>query len=181
MSKTRWAACLGALLLMLAGCRGPGKPAVDYAALVRQTLGREYSFTAKASYGGSSATARITKTGEADLQADFTEPEVLAGLTVTASGDTVAVSYRGMAVDLSAYGVPAQSLVTLLREVLTGEKEDRLTVEAAEDTVTAGGSILLTTYQLVFDKETMALEKIVIPSVEGEAEITDFRFLDEDS
>ena len=70
--------------------------------------------------------------------------------------------------------------MTLVREVLTGEKSGKLTVEAEEDTVTASGSILLTTYQLVFDKETMALEKIVIPSVEGEAIITDFRFLDEE-
>ena len=87
--------------------------------------------------------------------------------------------FRGMEVDLSAYAIPTQSLMTLVREVLTGEKSGKLTVEAEEDTVTASGSILLTTYQLVFDKETMALEKIVIPSVEGEAIITDFRFLDE--
>ena len=44
--------------------------------------------------------------------------------------------------------------------------------------MTASGSILLTSYDLTFDKETMALTRILIPSVEGDAEITDFVFLD---
>lgn len=181
MSKGyRYLAALTALLLLLAGCRGMGGPGVDYDALVRQTLAREYSFTAEAAYSGTTATLQLTKTGEADLQADFTAPEALNGLSVTAAGEALTVRFRGMEVDLSAYAIPTQSLMTLMREVLTGEKSGKLTVEAEEDTVTASGSILLTTYQLVFDKETMALEKIVIPSVEGEAIITDFRFLDEE-
>lgn len=181
MSKGyRYLAALAALLLLLAGCRGMGGPGVDYDALVRQTLAREYSFTAEASYSGTTATLQLTKTGEADLQADFTAPEALNGLSVTAAGEALTVRFRGMEVDLSAYAIPTQSLMTLVREVLTGEKSGKLTVEAEEDTVTASGSILLTTYQLIFDKETMALEKIVIPSVEGEAIITDFRFLDEE-
>ena len=181
MSKgDRYLAALAALLVLLAGCRGIGGPGVDYDALVRQTLAREYSFTAEASYSGTTATLQLTKTGEADLQADFTAPEALNGLSVTAAGEALTVHFRGMEVDLSAYAIPTQSLMTLVREVLTGEKSGKLTVEAEEDTVTASGSILLTTYQLVFDKETMALEKIVIPSVEGEAIITDFRFLDEE-
>ena len=46
MSKGyRYLAALTALLLLLAGCRGMGGPGVDYDALVRQTLAREYSFT----------------------------------------------------------------------------------------------------------------------------------------
>ena len=181
MSKGyRYLAALTALLLLLAGCRGMGGPGVDYDALVRQTLAREYSFTAEAAYSGTTATLQLTKTGEADLQADFTAPEALNGLSVMAAGEALTVRFRGMEVDLSAYAIPTQSLMTLVREVLTGEKSGKLTVEAEEDTVTASGSILLTTYQLIFDKETMALEKIVIPSVEGEAIITDFRFLDEE-
>lgn len=181
MSKGyRYLAALTALLLLLAGCRGMGGPGVDYDALVRQTLAREYSFTAEAAYSGTTATLQLTKTGEADLQADFIAPEALNGLSVTAAGEALTVRFRGMEVDLSAYAIPTQSLMTLVREVLTGEKSGKLTVEAEEDTVTASGSILLTTYQLVFDKETMALEKIVIPSVEGETTITDFRFLDEE-
>ena len=177
MSKGyRYLAALAALLLLLAGCRGMGGPGVDYDALVRQTLAREYSFTAEAAYSGTTATLQLTKTGEADL----TAPEALNGLSVTAAGEALTVRFRGMEVDLSAYAIPTQSLMTLVREVLTGEKSGKLTVEAGEDTVTASGSILLTTYQLIFDKETMALEKIVIPSVEGEAIITDFRFLDEE-
>lgn len=181
MSKGyRYLAALAALLVLLAGCRGIGGPGVDYDALVRQTLAREYSFTAEAAYSGTTATLQLTKTGEADLQADFTAPEALNGLSVTAAGEALTVRFRGMEVDLSAYAIPTQSLMTLVREVLTGEKSGKLTVEAEEDTVTASGSILLTTYQLIFDKETMALEKIVIPSVEGEAIITDFRFLDEE-
>ena len=181
MSKGyRYLAALAALLLLLAGCRGMGGSGVDYDALVRQTLAREYSFTAEAAYSGTTATLQLTKTGEAVLQADFTAPEALNGLSVTAAGEALTVRFRGMEVDLSAYAIPTQSLMTLVREVLTGEKSGKLTVEAEEDTVTASGSILLTTYQLIFDKETMALEKIVIPSVEGEAIITDFRFLDEE-
>ena len=66
MSKGyRYLAALTALLLLLAGCRGMGGPGVDYDALVRQTLAREYSFTAEAAYSGTTATLQLTKTGEA--------------------------------------------------------------------------------------------------------------------
>ena len=119
MSKGyRYLAALAALLLLLAGCRGMGGPGVDYDALVRQTLAREYSFTAEAAYSGTTATLQLTKTGEADLQADFTAPEALNGLSVTAAGEALTVRFRGMEVDLSAYAIPTQSLMTLVREVL---------------------------------------------------------------
>ncbi len=80
--------------------------------------------------------------------------------------------------DISAYVIPAQSALTLLREVLAGEKPAKLDIQEDDQTVTASGSILLTSYDLTFDKETMALTRILIPSVEGDAEITDFVFLD---
>ena len=70
-------------------------------------------------------------------------------------------------------------------EVTTGkiidavvEKPAKLDIQEDDQTVTASGSILLTSYDLTFDKETMALTRILIPSVEGDAEITDFVFLD---
>ena len=103
-------------------------------------------------------------------------PEALKGLTVIAAGEELRVQLRGMDVDLSPYALPTQSILTLLREVLTGEKSGKLTAQAEGDTVIASGSILLTTYEIVFDKETMVVREIRIPSLEGVIEVSDFTF-----
>ena len=42
----------------------------------------------------------------------------------------------------------------------------------------ASGSILLTTYEIVFDKETMEVQEVRIPSLDGVVEISDFSFTD---
>lgn len=149
----------------------------DYDQLVRETLARDYSFTAEAAYNGADATIYVVKTGEGSLQVDFLAPAALEQLSLTAAGDILTARFRGIEVDISAYALPAQSVLVLLREVLTGEKE-KLDIRADGDTVTAGGSILLTSYDLVFDKDTMKLRQILIPSVDGVTDITEFDFLD---
>ena len=115
----------------------------------------------------------------ADIQAEFSAPSSLEGLVVTTTGEEIQVTFRGAAVDLSPYTLPTQSALTLLREVLTGEKAGKLTTQVDEETVTASGSILLTTYEIVFDKETMAVEQVRIPSIQGEVLIHDFTFTSE--
>ena len=64
------------------------------------------------------------------------------------------------------------------REILTGEKAGKLTVKAEEEQLVASGSILLTTYEIVFDKETMEVQEVRIPSLDGVVEISDFSFTD---
>ena len=170
----------GMLFLGSAGCGTVKEQMTDYDSLVKESLGRDYSFTAEFAYDGTTAVAQVTKTGEADVLLEFTAPETLEGLKVSA-GEEIRVEFRGMEVDLSAYDLPTQSILTLLREVLTGEKEGRLTTQVEDDTVTASGTIILTTYEIVFDKETMEIRKVLIPSVDGEVSITDFTYLDETS
>ena len=178
--KFRMIPLLLAAAMALGGCGKVKERMTDYDSLVKESLGRAYSFTAEFAYDGGTAAAQVTKTGEADVRLDFTAPETLDGLSVSAGGEEILVEYRGMEVDLSAYGLPTQSILTLLREVLTGEKEGKLTTEVGEDTVTASGTIILTTYQIVFDKETMEIRKILIPSVDGEVAVTDFTYLEEE-
>lgn len=175
----RMAAVLAAMgLALLGGCDKLQEQMTDYDRLVRDTLAREYSFTADVAYSGTEATVYVVKTGVGDLQVDFLAPASMEGLSVTAIGDALSARFRGMEVDISAYALPAQSVLSLLREVLSGEK-DKLDISAGDDTVTASGSILLTSYDLVFDKETMELREVLIPSAEGVANITEFDFLDE--
>ena len=162
----RWMGALMALLMLLGGCGTLWEQTTDYDALVKETLAREYTFTGKMTYDGTQAEAFFTKTGESDVTAEFSAPEALKGLTVIAAGEELRVQLRGMDVDLSPYALPTQSILTLLREVLTGEKSGKLTAQAEGDTVIASGSILLTTYEIVFDKETMVVREIRIPSLE---------------
>jgi len=169
-----------AALALLGGCDKLQQQMTDYDRLVRETLAREYSFTADVAYNGTDATIQVVKTGEGDLQVDITAPESMEGLSITAVGDDLTVLFRGMEVDISAYALPAQSVLTLLREVLTGEK-GKLDIQVDDETVTASGSILLTNYDLVFEKDTMKLTRVLIPSVDGEADISGFTFLDEES
>lgn len=180
--KKRIAAFLAAAVLSLLGCLGGcdklREQMTDYDQLVRDTLAREYSFTADIAYNGTDATVYVVKTGVGDLQVDFLAPAAMEGLSVTAVGDALTARFRGMEVDISAYALPAQSVLVLLREVLSGEKE-KLVTRADEDSVTASGSILLTSFDLIFDKDTMKLRQVLIPSVEGVADITEFDFLDE--
>lgn len=179
MKKRIAALAAAAALAWMGGCDSLQEQMTDYDALVRETLAREYSFTAEVAYNGTDATVQVVKTGAGDLQLDFTAPPSMEGLSVTAEGEELTVRFRGMEVDISAYAIPAQSVLTLLREVLAGEKPAKLDIQADDETVTASGSILLTSYDLTFDKETMALTRILIPSVEGEADISDFTFLDQ--
>ncbi|MCI8653216.1 MAG: hypothetical protein HFF11_05950 [Angelakisella sp.] len=172
----RWMGALMALLMLLGGCGTLWEQTTDYDALVKETLAREYTFTGKMTYDGTQAEAFFTKTGESDVTAEFSAPEALKGLTVIAAGEELRVQLRGMDVDLSPYALPTQSILTLLREVLTGEKSGKLTAQAEGDTVIASGSILLTTYEIVFDKETMVVREIRIPSLEGVIEVSDFTF-----
>ncbi len=171
-----WIAALAALLLLLGGCGKLGGQSEDYDALVKETLAREYSFTGKMTYDGTEAEAKFVKTGVSDITAEFSAPEALAGLTVVTAGEEVKVQFRGMDVDLSAYTLPTQSALALLREILTGEKSGKLTVKAEEETLVASGSILLTTYEIVFDKETMEVREVRIPSLDGVVEVSDFVF-----
>lgn len=175
----RWIAAIGAVLALLGGCGKLKERTTDYDALVRETLGREYTFTARMTYSGTEAEAFLTKTGVSDVTAEFTAPEALSGLTVAAAGEEIKVQFRGMDVDLSSYTLPTQSILTLLREVLTGEKAGKLTTQVEEDKVRASGSILLTTYEIVFDKESMAVEEVRIPSIDGVVEIGEFTFTSE--
>lgn len=173
-----WMAALAAALALLGGCEALRRQTTDYDALVKETLAREYSFTAAMTYQDTRAEVRITKTGVADLTAEFSAPEALSGLTVTAAGEELQVQFRGMDVDLSPYTLPTQSVPGLLREVLTGEKAGKLTTRVEEDSVTASGSVLLTTYEIVFDRETMEVREVRLPSLDGVVEITEFSFTD---
>lgn len=177
MMKRTAALLAAAMLALLGGCEKLQEQMTDYDQLVRDTLAREYSFTADVAYSGTEATVYVVKTGVGDLQVDFLAPESMEGLSVAAVGDDLTARFRGMEVDTSAYALPAQSVLSLLREVLSGEK-DKLDIRADDGTVTASGSILLTNYDLVFDKETMELKQVLIPSAEGRAEISEFDFLD---
>lgn len=176
MVKRMAALLAAAVLSLLGGCDRLREQMTDYDQLVRDTLARDYSFTADIAYSGTGATVYVVKTGVGDLQVDFLAPAAMEGLSVTAVGEELTARFRGMEVDISAYALPAQSVLVLLREVLSGEKE-KLDVTADDQTVTASGSILLTNFDLVFDKETMELRRVLIPSVEGTADITEFDFL----
>lgn len=176
MMKRIAAFLAAAALALLGGCDKLREQITDYDQLVRQTLAREYSFTAEVAYNGTDATVYVVKTGVGDLQVDFTAPAALEGLSVTAVGEDLTARFRGMEVDISSYALPAQSVLVLLREVLSGEKGE-LDIRVDDDTVTAGGSILLTNYDLLFDKDTMKLRQVLIPSVDGVADISEFDFL----
>lgn len=180
MMKRIAAFLAAAALALLGGCDKLQEQMTDYDQLVRQTLAREYSFTADVAYNGTDAAVYVVKTGVGDLQVDFTAPAAMEGLSVTAVGDVLTARFRGMEVDISAYALPAQSVLVLLREVLSGEK-GKLDIRTDDDTVTASGSILLTNYDLIFEKDTMKLQRVLIPSADGEADISDFNFLDEEA
>ena len=105
-------ALLSALLLlgMPGGC---GKKQEDYRALVLETLGRGFSFTAAIDYGGQTAVAAVDKTAGGDMTVAFSEPELLSGLTVSMVGSDVTALYRGMEVRLNAKRIAFAGLVWL--------------------------------------------------------------------
>ncbi len=167
-----------ALLVSMAGCRQVKDMTTDYKKLVRDTLAREYSFDAEMSYSGTTAVGHIQKTGETDIRVEFSAPAAFQGLVVSTKGEEIQAEYLGMELDLSVFEIPTQSVLTLLREVLAAPQPDNITVEVGEDTVTASGSIIIASYEIVFDKETMAIRSISVPSADAQLIVSNFVFDD---
>lgn len=166
------------LALALTGCQKLKDSVVDHKALVKETLARSYTFDAEITYSGTTVLGQIEKTKEADLTITFAEPAAFNGLVVTVQGEEVRAQYLGMELDLSVFEIPTQAVPTLVREVLTGGQADKMTVQVEEDTVVASGSILIAAYDIVFDKDTMAICSISVPSADAELVASNFTFTD---
>lgn len=178
MKRTMALWMAGMLLFLTAGCQQIQERTTDYQQLVKDTLAREYSFTAEMRYGNTTAIGTVKKTGTSDLRVEFTDPEPLKGLVVASQGDQIRAEYFGMELDLTSFEIPTQSILNLLREVLAVEHPEGLDVKVEEDTVVASGSIMIASYEIIFQKETMAIEKVTVPSADAELLASDFTFLE---
>lgn len=166
------------LVLALSGCQKIKAMTVDHKARVKEALARPYSFDAEITYSGTTVLGQVEKTEEADLQIAFTEPAAFKGLVIAVQGEEVRAEYLGIQLDLSTFEVPTQAIPTLVREVLTGEQLDNMAVKVVEDTVVASGSIIIAAYEIVFDKETMAIRSISVPTADAQLVATNFTFTD---
>ena len=175
--KKRALAAMLLLTLLLGGCAGGAKNA-DYKQAVRDTLARSYTFTADIAYGEETASAVIQKTGKTDLSISFTAPEILSGLTVVTAGETLTASYRGVELDLSAYNIPSQSVISVLETVLAAEPSDNLEVTEQNGVLTARGTLVIASYEIDFDQETMAIKAVRVPSIDGTLTVSEFTFDD---
>ena len=156
-----WAICC---YLMLVGCQRLEKT-IDYQAKVLETLGRSFSFQGELSWEDMAIVAHVTKMASTDLQVDFAVPEEVAGLSVLLQKDAAKVLYRGMELDMKAYDIPAQSVLPVLWDLLSGQNQTGLTVQAENQRVTARGSLYLTSFTMTFHQESMILEEISIPDL----------------
>ena len=86
--------------------------------------------------------------------------------------------YKRQELDLTSFEIPTQSILNLLREVLAVEHPEGLDVKVEEDTVIASGSIMIASYEITFQKETMAIEKVTVPSADAELLASNFTFLE---
>lgn len=177
MSRKIFAVCTLLCYLMLTGCRGIEKTP-DYSTKVTEALAQNFSFQGELTWEDMTVIANVVKTDPTDLQVNFTAPENVAGLSVILQKDTAKVLYRGMELDMKAYDIPAQSVLPVLWELLSGKNQTGLTVQAEDEQVIARGSLYLTSFTMIFDKKTMILQEISIPDLGVVVIVKDFKFLE---
>ena len=100
--------------ILLCGCEAPQSSAdfVPQAACA-------YSVDASVEYGsGQTAVLKLTRYEAARWEADFTEPDSLAGVVLQFDGSTVSASYKGLAFSVPKSALPAKNMLMLATEAL---------------------------------------------------------------
>ena len=83
-----------------------------------------------------------------------------------------------MELDLSTYNIPSQSVISVLETVLAAEPSDNLEVTEQNGVLTARGTLVIASYEIDFDQETMAIKAVRVPSIDGTLTVSEFAFDD---
>lgn len=169
-------ACFAALTLLLAGCGNEASvKEKDYTEEVKNALSSNYSFTADFAYEDITGTAAVEKTASDHLSASLTEPESMNGLVMRMQGDTVSLTYHDMAIDLSQFHLPTESMASLLQRVLSGQDDYTFTEENGVLTATADCTFFH--YSITFNPDTMTPVTITVPELNASVNVRDFATL----
>lgn len=169
MKKT---ALVLAVVLMLSGCGRGSQRTKDYAATVQETISGNYSFTAAFTYEEIEGEAKVEKSSADHITVSMQKPDIMQEMVFTMQGEEITLTYRSMEIDLAGVQFPTESIVSILRQVLSGEES--YTIEEQETTVTASAVCGFFHYKILFEKKTMTPQSIEVPELSVTVTITDF-------
>lgn len=146
---------------------------VDYRERIVQTLNSDFSLSGTLHFQDMKIETEMQKSG-GTLVLHCLEPEPFSGLMISLDAVSAVIEYYGIAYTLAADTLPGQAVPEILRLLLTGQLPDGFTVTEQEDTVTASGTAVIAAYEMTFEKETMQLARLSVPSLEAELIIKEF-------
>ena len=116
--------------ILLCGCEAP-RSDPDFA----PQLDSAYAADASVEYGtGQTAVLKLTRHDKGVWEADFSEPDSLAGVVLQFDGNAVSASYKGLAFSVPKAALPAKNMLMLAAEALDAAADSQeLHCKAQED------------------------------------------------
>jgi len=172
--KVSVCACMAAVLCLFSGC-AQEKTDEGYRETASKIMSGSFSFDAKVKAMEYTAEVSVSKSAEGDIGMKFHSPEVLNGLDVREKGGKLTVLYRELEVDISSYDIPAQSIVTVIKEALSEEGLASAETEVSQEEVVFKGTAFLSRYRLCFSKKDMKLLRIEFPGLDVQITVENFK------
>ncbi len=158
-------------MLLLSGCGSaaaetPFSPKLDDA----------YSVQAEMTYqDDNEAKLLLTRYGDENWDAAFSEPSALAGVILSFEGDAVSASYKGLSFTIPKTALPAKSMLVLLIDVLDAiaEEESIPCTKNDDGTWTVSGETEGGNYTLTFQQDG-TLASFSIPNQPLDIQFSDY-------
>ena len=100
--------------MLLTGCTAPTQETAFH-----PKLDSAYAIQAEMEYGEQEhAVLTLTRSGSGQWDAEFSEPNALAGVLLTFDGNAVSASYKGLAFTVPKTALPAKNMLTLTTGIL---------------------------------------------------------------
>lgn len=145
----------------------PETPSAEQIAVAQDTLQSDFVATAEISYQGVSFVADCNKTADGSITLLLTEPESLAGVTLTVDDTTSTVSYGDLSVSLDQDSFLSQSAASVLLATLnTAGASQGVSFDLDGNTVMINGTSDDGTFSLRLDPADGGSMTIDLPAQE---------------
>ncbi len=145
------------------------------------SLSDAFTVTAELSCGDTTASANLTRYGKDLWDAEFSEPDSLAGVLFSAVNHEITASYKGLAFSVPKSALPVKSVLTLFFDAVDDVLDsETLNCKQSNDGYEAEGALSEGTYVMTFDSSGLLLT-FEMPNQEIAIQFTGYQELENTS